>query len=159
MLCATDWPLKLKGRVYRTCVRTVMTYGSETWAMKKDDEAVLRRAERAMIRRICGVSLCDKRRSDELEKMIGLEQNVITVAAQSRLRWYGHVMRREEDNGIRKVLDFKVNGVRPNGRPSLTWEALLKKDMKNSCIGVGECSDRSRWRRNVSMIGETRLPP
>ena len=32
ILCAKDWSMKLKGHVYRTCVRTVMTYGSETWA-------------------------------------------------------------------------------------------------------------------------------
>ena len=57
ILCAKDWSMKLKGHVYRTCVRTVMIYGSETWALKKEDEAVLRRAERAMIRRICGVRL------------------------------------------------------------------------------------------------------
>ena len=56
VLCAKDWPLILKGRVYRTCMRTVATYGSETWALKKDDKAVLKRVERAMIRRICGVS-------------------------------------------------------------------------------------------------------
>ena len=29
--------LKLKGKVYRTCVQSVMVYGSETWAMKAED--------------------------------------------------------------------------------------------------------------------------
>ena len=26
--------LKLKGKVYRTCIQSVLMYGSETWAMK-----------------------------------------------------------------------------------------------------------------------------
>ena len=30
-------------------MRTVMTYGSETWALKKEDEAILRRVERYVI--------------------------------------------------------------------------------------------------------------
>ena len=29
--------LKLKGKIYMTCVKSVMVYGSETWAMKVDD--------------------------------------------------------------------------------------------------------------------------
>ena len=97
-------------------------------------EAVLRRAERAMIRRICGVRLCDRKRSDELASMIGLPQDIITLVEQSRLRWYGHVMRREEDNGIRRVLDWKVDGTRPKGRPNLTWDAVVKRDMKKNCM-------------------------
>src|SRR5690242_825736 len=118
--------MKLKRQVYRTCVRTVMTNGSEKWALKKEDEAVLRRVGRAMIRRICGVRLCDRKRSEELERMIGLQQDIITLVGQSRLRWYGHVMRREEDSGIRRVLDWEVAGTRPKGRSNLTWEAAVK---------------------------------
>ena len=34
-----------------------MTYGSETWTMRKEDEDVLIRAERRMIRMMCGVKL------------------------------------------------------------------------------------------------------
>jgi hypothetical protein len=41
------WSLKLKGKVYKTCVKTAMVYGSETWVMRKAEEGVLRRAERA----------------------------------------------------------------------------------------------------------------
>ena len=33
----------------------VLVYGSETWTMKAGDLARLRRAERMMVRRICGV--------------------------------------------------------------------------------------------------------
>jgi len=29
--------LKLKGKVYLTCVQSVLVYGSETWAMKAED--------------------------------------------------------------------------------------------------------------------------
>ena len=66
-----------------------------------------------MIQRICGVRLCDRKQSDELEGMIGLQQDIITLVGQSRLRWYGHVIRRENDNEILKVLDWKVDGTTP----------------------------------------------
>ena len=158
-LCARDWPLKAKGRLYSACVRTVMTYGSETWALKKDDEAVLRRAERAMIRRICGVSLREKKRSEELGKMIGLVDDIVTIVVRSRLRWYGHVQRREESAGIRKVLDLDVSGRRPRGRPNLTWEELVERDMKEVGMHKEESLVRQKWRRGVDNIGKNRLPP
>ena len=35
--------LRLKGKLYAACIRSVMLYGSETWVIKKEDE---RRCER-----------------------------------------------------------------------------------------------------------------
>ena len=81
-----------------------MTYGSETWALKKDDEALLKRAERGMIRRICGVRLREKRESWELGSMVGVDEDIFTLIVRSRLGWYGHVMRREEDCGLEEFL-------------------------------------------------------
>ena len=37
ILTARRASLKLKGKVYWTCVQSVMVYGSETWAMKAED--------------------------------------------------------------------------------------------------------------------------
>ena len=51
--------------------KRVLVYGSETWAIKAEDLARLRRAERMMVRRMCGVSLKDRKRSDELLKPFG----------------------------------------------------------------------------------------
>ena len=38
--------MKMKGKLYKICVRTSMIYGGETWTMRKEEEAVLLRAER-----------------------------------------------------------------------------------------------------------------
>src|SRR4029077_17215494 len=58
--------LKLKGKIYRACVQRVMVYGSETWAAKVEDVRRLMRTERAMVRWMCGVTLKDRKSSDEL---------------------------------------------------------------------------------------------
>ena len=41
--------LRMKGKIYKTCVRTVMVYGSETWAVRVEDMYRLERAERVMV--------------------------------------------------------------------------------------------------------------
>ena len=55
ILTARRASLKLKGKVYRTCVQSVMVYGSETWAMKAEDMQRLERTESMMIRWKCSV--------------------------------------------------------------------------------------------------------
>ena len=54
--------MKMKGKVYKACVRTAMTYGSEAWVVRKEDEGVLQCAERAMVRMMCGVKVRDRKR-------------------------------------------------------------------------------------------------
>ena len=59
--------LKVKGKVYKTCVQRTMVYGSETWPMKKEDMQRLERTERMMVRWLCGVSLKNRISSEELK--------------------------------------------------------------------------------------------
>ena len=58
--------LKLKGKIYDACVQRVLVFGSETWAIKAEDLARLWRAEKMMVGRMYGVSLKDRKRSNEL---------------------------------------------------------------------------------------------
>jgi len=51
--------LKLKGRLYKSCVRSVMSYESECWAMKKVDTKRMQAAEMRMIRIMCGKTIRD----------------------------------------------------------------------------------------------------
>ena len=51
--------LRMKGVVYKACVRSVLTYGAETWAMKAGFFQRPRATERRMLRMICGVMVKD----------------------------------------------------------------------------------------------------
>ena len=57
--------LKLKGMVYQSYVRSAMLHGCETWCLRENGMAILRRAERAMVRAMvramCGAKLMEKR--------------------------------------------------------------------------------------------------
>ena len=107
--------LKMKGKVYRTCVRSAMLYGSETWCLRENEMAILRRAERAMVRAMCGVKPVEKRNTAELMDMLGLQETIDGLAKANGVRWYGHVLRREEDNVLKKALRFTVEGQRRRG--------------------------------------------
>ena len=62
-----------------------MVYGSETWAMKVDDMQRQERTERMMVRWMCGVTLKNKKSSEELREYLGIE-SVTDVVRRGRLR-------------------------------------------------------------------------
>jgi hypothetical protein len=150
VLCGRKWSVKMKGRVYRACVRAAMIYGGETWVMRKEEECVLQRAERAMVRMMCGVKLRDRKSSSELMSMVRLSEDIVTLVRKSKLRWYGHVMRRDEGVWIRRVLEFEVAGEIGRGRPPMGWKEQVEKDMVKAELRRDNAQVRVACRRGVS---------
>ena len=81
-----------------------MTYGSDTRPLLADVGLKFDRAEMQMIRWMCGISMKDRRTSEELRKFV--------VIRSGRLRWYGHVMRKSDD-WVNKCMEYRVEGRRP----------------------------------------------
>ena len=72
-------------RIYQSCIRS-MLYGSETWCLRENDMAILRRTEKAIMRAMCGVKLIEKRRSQELMSFLGLKDSLDGLAGASGVR-------------------------------------------------------------------------
>ena len=147
-LLAKRISLRLKGKVYASCVRSSMTYASETWALTAKLENRLETTDMRMVRWICGVSLRDQKTSDELRTLLGL-QPINVLCRHNRLRWFGHVERREDDDWLRKCTTLKVDGRRRAGRPRKTWSEVLGKDMKERGILAEWAQDRDLWRKMI----------
>src|SRR5260221_708833 len=116
--------LKLKGKIYRACVQRVMVYGSETWAMKVEDMRRLERAERMMVRWMCGVTLKDRKTNEELLGRLGIEC-VFDVVRRGRLRWFGHIERKNKDDWVAACRDMVVEDEKGRGRGRKTWHANI----------------------------------
>ena len=140
--------LRMKGQVYRSCVRSVMIYGSETWPMKKEHENRLNTTEMRMIRWMSGVSLRDRKSSKELRDGVGVEE-ITEVCRRSRLRWFGHVERKEDDDWVKKCTVLEVEGKRPRGRPKRTWNDVVGDDMKRLQLLASDAKDRVKWKRVI----------
>ena len=67
----------------------------------------------------------------------------------NRLRWLGHVLRKDPDDWVRKCMDYEVDGKRPRGRPEKTWKDLVEKDMIATGLSREDAIDRERWRACV----------
>ena len=96
-----------------------MTYGSETRPLLVDVGLKFERAEMQMIIWMYGVSMKDSKTSEELRKQVGVEP-ITTVIRSGSLRWYGHVMRKSDEDWVKKCIVIRVEGRRPIGRPRRT---------------------------------------
>ena len=123
-----------------------MVYGSETWALTADQMMRLERADRRMIRWMCGVSLKDKVSTVDLRKRVGVEP-LSDVLRKGRLRWYGHVLRKDDDDWVKKVMTYEVNGVKGRGRPKFAWSHAVEKDLRDVGLKKSDAEDRALWRR------------
>ena len=86
---------------------------------------------------MCGISMEDRRTNEELRRLVEVEP-ITTVIRIGRLRWYGHVMRKIDEDWVKKCMEFRVEGRRPVGRPTRTW-----------LDSVEDVNDRKKLRRNV----------
>ena len=48
---------------------------------------------------------------------------------EKRLRWFGHVYRRDKHDATRRILQMTVDGKRNRGKPKLRWRDLVKDAM------------------------------
>ena len=101
-------------------------HGSETWPIRKENEVVLHQAEIRMVRWMCGIKLQDKVPSERLTERPGLD-DIISVQQQNRLRWYGHVLQKEDNDWVKKCMEYKMEGARTRGRPKKTWREVVQK--------------------------------
>jgi len=78
-------------------------HGSETWPMKVEHELKMNRTEMSMIRWMCGVKLKERKKSEELRELLGLEPvSLMIKKSRPRLRLFGHVERKDDNDWVKR---------------------------------------------------------
>ena len=74
------------------------------------------------------------------------------MAKANGMRWYGHVLRRDDGYVLRKALEFEVKGKRRRGRPRKTWKMQVERESKSVGLEEEDALNRARWRVGVREI-------
>ncbi|XP_051793650.1 uncharacterized protein LOC127530564 [Acanthochromis polyacanthus] len=136
VMCDRRVSAKMKGKVYKTVVRPAMLFGLETVSLRKRQEAELEVAELKMLRFSLGVTRMDRIRNEYIRGTAHV-RGFGDKIREARLRWFGHVQRRESEYIGRRMLSFPLPGRRPRGKPKRKFMDVVKEDMK--VVGV-RCS-------------------
>ena len=94
VICDRRLPARVKGKVYSSVVRPAMVYGLEMVAVTKKQVEEMEVTEMKMLRFTMGVTRKDKIRNEYITSTIKVERLGMKMR-EGRLRWYGHVMRRD----------------------------------------------------------------
>ena len=87
-----------------------------------------------MIQCMCGVTMSDRYPCEELRAWVGIKR-IVGIMRQRRLRWFGHIERREDNSWLKKVQILAVDGHSGRGRHRKTWEHVIMEDL---CVkGLG----------------------
>ena len=147
ILCDRRISLRVKGKYTRqNFVRPAMMYGAETWAVKKAQEKKL---EMRMLRWMSGVTKLDRIRNERIRGMSTKVGEISKKVQESRLKWYGHVLRREDEYVGKKVMAMEVPGKRRRGRPKRRWLDSIGNDLSERELSREDAQYRARWRRLI----------
>jgi sorting nexin-29 len=144
-----------KFAMYRTLIRPVVLYGSESWNMTASDEHAIGVFERRILRTIAGPKKIGEeymqRSNNELYQCFK-EADIVKRIKVSRLRWAGHVVRRSAEAPLRRVFNTNfVDGKRSRGRPKNSWIEAVERD--SIAFGImnwqAVAKDRASYRRTL----------
>ena len=77
----------------------------------------------------------------DLMEMLGLMETLDRMAKANGVRWYGHVIRRDDDSTLKKAMMMEVNGKRKRGRPKMTWRRQVEENEKKVGLKIEEAAD------------------
>ena len=141
VICDKRLPARVKGKVYSSVVRPEMVYGLETVAVTKKQVEEMEVAEMKMLRFAMGVTRKDKIRYEYIRSTVKVERLGMKMR-EGRLRWYGHVVRRDQEYVGRKMMEMELPGKRKRGRPKRKFLDVVKKDMEE--VGAKETDIEDR---------------
>ena len=68
----------------------------------------------------------------------------VSLIMRGSLRWYGHVLRKDDDDWVKKCMEYEVEGPRPRGRPKRTWREVVKEECQAHKLNTEDAMDRSK---------------
>ena len=107
IICNRRLPARIKGKVYSLVVRPTMVYGLETVAVTKKQVKEMEVAEMKMLRFAIGVTRKDKIRNEYIRSTVKVQRLGMKMR-EGRVRWYGHVMRKDQEYVGRRMMEMEL---------------------------------------------------
>ncbi|KAI5103545.1 hypothetical protein C0J45_7126, partial [Silurus meridionalis] len=143
VICDRRVSVRVKGKVYRTVVRPEMSYGLETVALTHCGISVYK-----MLRFPLGVTRMDRIRNEFIRGTAHVGRLGDKVR-EVRLRWFGHVQRRDMGYIGRRMLRMEPPGRRKRGRSRRRFMDVVREDMQVVGVKEADVEDRGVWRRAI----------
>src|SRR4029078_3795910 len=99
---------------------------------------------------MCVMTIKDMISNDYVRGILRV-MSVSEALAQNRLRWYGHVVRKQEDDVVSRVWRSGRGEKLGRGRPEQMWNQVVKRGMKDRGLCEEMVKERNEWRAAIRM--------
>jgi hypothetical protein len=139
--------------IYKSIVKSILTYGAETWTIKQKHRHKLLATEKDYLRRSARISRMDRIINETIRTKMGMKKDILREIEEQQLRWYGHIMRMDDCGTAMQVADWNPQGKRRHGRPVNTWKDGIRDSMQRRNLKDEGCFDREIWRKKMMSLG------
>ena len=101
-----------------------------------------------------GVTKLDRIRNERIRGTTKVGE-ISKKVQENRLKWYGHVLRREDEYVGKRVMGVEVPGERRRERPKRRWLDSIRNDLSERELSGEDKQDRPRWMRLTRHIDPT----
>ena len=99
-------PICLKRKLYHQCIKPVITYGCQVWALNRGMENKLRTTQRSMERAIINVTKRDHITSKKIREISGMT-DIISTIKKLKWSWAGHISRMKDNRWTQRLITSK----------------------------------------------------
>ena len=145
VLCDRKLPARVKGKMYKSVVRSAILFEKETVVVTERQVGKMEATELKMVRWALGVTRKNKIRN-KYERRTAKIAKLGDKLWNTRLRWYGHVKRREEGYVRKRMMEMAVPGRRKKGKQRRRSMDLAREDLKSVGAKKGDEIDWVKWR-------------
>jgi hypothetical protein len=145
IFASPKYPRYQKKMLFDSCILPVLTYGLETAAFTKRSMNKLQITQRAMERKMLGVSLRDRKTNEWLRQQTKLRDVTEKIVSQ-KWSWAGHIARRDDQRWTRRILEWRPwTSKRGVGRPPVRWSDDIVRVAGTKWMQMAQ--DRELWRK------------
>lgn len=121
LFCDDNLNLKLRQRMVKCFIWSVLMYGVECWTLKVSSINRLEAFEMWIHRRMLRVPWTDLLSNDEVLRRARVERQIMITVKCRKIAYLGHILRGEKYHLLQLIMKGKIEGKRGVGRRQISW--------------------------------------
>lgn len=157
LLCDDNLNLKLRQRLVKCYIWSILLYGMEGWTLKVASLNRLEALEMWLHRRVLRIPWTDLLTNTEVLRRANSERQLIINIKCRKIAYLGHVLRGEKYHLLQLVIKGKIEGKRGVGRRRISWLGNIREwtGMREAGELFRMAEDREAISKVIANVRET----